>query len=210
MCGIFAYGGDAPPDPARLAAVARSAGTRGPHACGWEWFGPVRGSGRHLGPIERQIPAMTRRMGRVLIGHARLATTGEVDDTANIQPLVAEGYALAHNGTVPDAAAVCVRYGYAQRTTNDSEALLAVALRTRGSLGDRLHAAVRILPEDKPFAVILTDGEQIATIRRGQPLYWGQEEDGFYFCSRPWRIGQGCALTTEHFTACYQAVVHHG
>lgn len=178
MCGIFGFIGPAP-DKALIAELARKAGRRGPHACGWA----VR-TASGLFEIERRAGSLASYaeripMGSAIIGHSRLATTGggsykNLDDA---QPLTLPGaqpfaqYAFVHNGVAG------IECGEPLDTGNDSEALLRLALRSG------LAAAVGALPTREPYAVIFAGTFGLHAARRGLPLYCRADKSGAYLCS---------------------------
>ncbi|MBA9005971.1 class II glutamine amidotransferase [Thermomonospora cellulosilytica] len=176
MCGIFAYLGPARPDPDLLEAAATAAASRGPHGHGWATSASTT---RHeFGPLP---PAAVRDLtDRAVIGHARLATTGDYRDRTGLQPVAAGGHWLAHNGTVrnwrtltPDAAsdsvALAELYAHHRRQLDGPHAL-------RAALADADTAAWALL-------VLDVDGSLVVW-RRGLPLWQHRHPTGLYLASR--------------------------
>ncbi|WP_104990878.1 hypothetical protein [Deinococcus sp. NW-56] len=179
MCGLFGFWrGSGPPEADRLRSLARAAGTRGPHAHGWATPGV-----RHvrLGPVNS---AALSPVVDSVIGHARLATAGAHDDLACAQPLRAGSLHVAHNGTVPGAAALAQRHGFAPETASDSEVL--ALLLTRTDLGAGVATLLDTLAPGVPLALlVLTDDGRVLAARRGHPLHALTREEGTYLCSLP-------------------------
>lgn len=202
MCGLFAFIGETP-DLELLRAIARLAGRRGPHACGWAQsadglnFRVARRAGS-LSAVCHLIEASP-----IVVGHSRLATTGGASyrDLRDAQPLTLPGAAddvagpvLVHNGVA------LVDYDGPLDTGCDSEAILRLAARA----GDLL-SALATLPAAEPFAAILVGGGVLEAGRRGLPLFARQTAGGVYLCSVPF---DGAALLGEGIG--HRFTVNHG
>ena len=130
MCGVIGYNGHASTSTLEaLRTVLLESSIRGRHASGLAWHD---GSSLHRvaqdGPMEDLLASfdlwdLVRPDGRVsMIGHARYSTS----DLQFHQPLVAQGYALAHNGVISqaDPSGWPARFGLHCEGRNDSELLL--------------------------------------------------------------------------------------
>jgi asparagine synthetase B (glutamine-hydrolysing) len=189
MCGMFGYIGPGP-DRGTIAELAKLAGRRGPHACGWAALhGSTLGIRKQPGSLSQA--ASTVPAARIVLGHSRLATTafGEHGNLRDAQPVTippgameTSGPVLVHNG-VADIPGVPLEGGC------DSEALLRLYIEA-GSL----HAALDRLPEREPYAVILAESSRVIYARRGLPLFAATRPDGLYLCSVPFA---GSAAVSE-------------
>lgn len=184
MCGIFGFSGPAV-QPITLERSAFEAARRGPHSWGIAWTDErrrvVRGSGRITESPEALVPC---HQARALIGHCRLATSGDYRNLADAQPMLVADVALVHNGIVRDSAERAAQAGIRLRTGCDSELLAAVVARMRGSAGTRLAEALRgCLNPGEPFAVLALIGDRLVGARSGLPLYYATSAHGSYFCS---------------------------
>jgi hypothetical protein len=195
MCGLFAFIG-ATPDEQLLQEVARLAGRRGPHACGWaqsddgERFAITRREGSLSAACRDVQPS------RIVVGHSRLSTMGGTSyrDLRDAQPLtlpgaVAEtsGPILVHNGVAS------VQYAGPLDTGCDSEAILRLAARA-----GNLFSALACLPADEPFAAIYVSGGVLEAGRRGLPLFARQTLGGVYLCSVPFDGAAQLGEATRH------------
>lgn len=178
MCGLFAYIGRSS-NLTKLRELATKAGQRGPHSCGWVWYDGL--GGRY---ISRFIGSSAMNAGKVpasnlIIGHSRLATSGNYNALDEVQPLVEENFVLAHNGVVK------INGGRIPRctTANDSEILLRIMVESGGDLAWRVGGAFNRLADGTPCAMLATDGKSIAAVKRTLPLFVKEEKHGAYFCS---------------------------
>ena len=174
MCGIFGFIGKSSPDVDRLRLIARLAGTRGPHTWGQAWLDHGLLSCRRY---EGNLDPARVVSAKVLIGHARLATSGDLS-LGNAQPISSPEIAIAHNGNIYNHQAIFDLYGYSPKTANDSEAILAILLRS--SPGEILE----LVDPRSPLAVLAIVRGTLVAVRRGHPLWVGRFREGNYFCSR--------------------------
>lgn len=200
MCGLWGFIGDEP-DPRLLEDVIRAAATRGPHA-----WGVARAAGWGMerivsvGALADEVTAAVALCAESpwFVGHSRLATSGYASRSReeDVQPLVAGRTALAHNGTVRNAA----DFGVDLTTTNDSEALAQRIAASSGDFGVRVLAAMELLPAVPHALIAVESGALVAARRdgklsealragrqgaaRGHPLFWWSRPDGTYLCSR--------------------------
>lgn len=192
MCGLVCAVGS--PQPEVVRALAARAAERGPHSYGWG-FGRPTGAGTSVPGWEWRfdrgsgpLPAPTRAMTEVVIGHSRLATTGsrpgDAPPSAEAQPVCIGGWVVAHNGDVPDIGALTDR-----EVTIDTEAI-ALALDRGMPLDDVISALA-----GTPQALVVSSGPVTWAIRvpgKRRPAHplWRVDIDGtVYLCSRPMRGG---------------------
>lgn len=174
MCGII--GLNLPhateEDLEQLRTVMLESSIRGRHASGIVWHDGLRlhrlvADGPMEGLLATFDPAqMVRPDGSVLaIGHARYSTS----DLLYHQPLVASGWALAHNGVVSqaDPQQWQAQYGYACEGRNDSELLLRALVAGEDPLGRFPAASVA--------AVWITPKGELRHLRNGlRPMWWAR------------------------------------
>ena len=181
MCGLFAFTGPADPDPALLTAAATAAAARGPHGHGWSTTDTVLHA---LGTLN--IDAIAALRGPRILGHARLATTGDYRDPTALQPIRVAGHQLAHNGTLRNYRDVLPDYG------SDTVALAHVYAQLREqshSPADALTTAMKMF--DTPaWALLVLDADGTLLGWRHQlPLWRAEAPTGVYFASRTFGAG---------------------
>lgn len=206
MCGLFAALGAAPRD--QYLAAVEAAGARGPHAWGIAYTPEPDGaddwgaraypvvSHHQAGPITDALPQALSRLawaaGGPLVGHTRLATSGDYRVLRDAQPLSSPTHrlAVAHNGNVYNADALMDALGWVPRTANDSEAVLAGLdhdwdgdpCTAAQSLADALNR----VDASSPAACLAVTGTGLLLVaRRGQPLWRLDGEGWLLVASRP-------------------------
>ncbi|MBP7868678.1 MAG: hypothetical protein KA002_01295 [Firmicutes bacterium] len=145
MCGVFGYIGELDRPQWLLAhrllrALAVASERRGTDASGYAAL-TTRGEllcQRQPGPARRlfnarQFGLLGSRRVRALIGHTRLATTGDPGCNDNNHPHLAGDWALVHNGFVPGHREKAEQLKLRLRSQCDSE-ILVQALRRCGEL----------------------------------------------------------------------------
>lgn len=172
---------------------------------GVEGSGIVSTNGKALTVVRR--PGMVRDAfhrqdldalkGRIAVGHNRYSTNG--DRFSHLQPVVSEaiGFALAHNGNVPDTARLeeyLRERGYITSQYNDSE-LLGNAIASKLHSGRGFLAAITEVSEMAAgaYACVATHGGDLVGFRDRygiRPLEIGEFEDGIILAS------ETCALDT--------------
>jgi glutamine phosphoribosylpyrophosphate amidotransferase len=182
MCGIFAYSGTGPPDPDLLWAAADGAAQRGPHGYGWV---TSNGGGdltiqHRLGALEADSGALTTITATRVLGHARLGTASGGDDPFALQPVVADGHALAHNGHVYNAREL----DFEART--DSTALARVYNRLRKNTRPvQALADLARMADQRAWAIVVLDSTGgLYAHRHYHPLFWWRADDGVYVSSQ--------------------------
>lgn len=192
MCGIFGYEGAGPVDVPTLERVAGLAARRGPHGCGIAWS-----QGRHYLRRARWVEPWTQVAREALlllapdaptsvIGHCRLATSGDRRDVASTHPIaIGPGY-IVHNGNVANHRARAASEGVDLATDCDSELLGRWVERApnRKRLAARVASAIGNLEPAAPFVLLALWPGELAAARRGLPLYSFEDgRGGRYFCS---------------------------
>lgn len=195
MCGLFGYAGwPRGSDPTVLRDAAVLAATRGPHAWGVAWArGPglerVTGGGHLDGTAWRLAEAAGVGDAALVIGHARLATSGgpgAETRAGDRQPILVGSVAVAHNGNVYNWRELARDGGIRLRTGCDSEVLAHLIERGCGPLLARVSVAVALVDPDSPLALLAVDAGAGAIVAgvRGHPLHALRRPEGAYFCSR--------------------------
>lgn len=185
MCGLFGFIGEKA-DAQMLKEVARKAGTRGPHSFGFACVNDGRPAyykkpefiGDNLDIFDDLRPS-------ILIGNARLATSGDWRVNENNQPLIDGEVAVTHNGNVYNAVHLKEMYDLDLKTDCDSEVLLKLISNVAaGSFEDRIMNAVDLRDKRSPIALMVMYRGSIYVYRDNQPLYSLIRPEGIYFCSR--------------------------
>ena len=182
MCGMFGYSGDRPPDPALLHRIAGAAARRGPHSWG---FAVVRhGSpARYVYPSAYPGTLPAAALGHTaIIGHFRLATTGDYHAITQAQPLADARHAIVHNGVIPHPET----YAGVDRleTGSDSEAVL-VLLRQGYTLTEIRDRLALVHPTIRQAMLALGRDGTVQAATAGHPLWVLETETGRYYGSVP-------------------------
>jgi len=116
-----------------------------------------------VGDIFADRSVINRLRGDIAIGHTRYSTTGE-SMLRNVQPLFAEleigGLSIAHNGNLTNARTLrqeLVGDGCIFQSTTDTEIIVHLMATNRGSVMDRLIAALRQVEGAYSVAVMAKD-----------------------------------------------------
>jgi len=190
MCGIFGFitKGGRGPDLARLKRIAMETELRGHHAFGLAWLGA---DGR-LRTFKRPGPATANlgdldacRGATAVIGHCRWATHGDPQKNRNNHPHPAGRGWLVHNGVVANYAQLVRRYRLAPRTQCDSEVLGLLMARFPGPLGLRAARTAEVAEGRLALLGVWRNPARLLVVRNGNPLWFGESPDGFYFASLP-------------------------
>ena len=129
---------------------------------------------------------MERLCGALALGHNRYATSGLTRDEKDVQPMFAEldigGVALAHNGNFTNGLSLrkkLVGEGSIFQSHSDSEVLIHLLARARGSLTERLLSVLGELRGG--FAIGLLAKDMLIGLRDPhglRPLLLGSTRDG--------------------------------
>ena len=151
---------------------------RNPDGTGLGYFAPIVGAVIDKEPLPAyEDPSSVREAKQVssttFVSHIRHATTGE-RTTENTQPFVIDGMLFAHNGLLEDLDALESHLGRDMRFVGgetDSEryfALVAKEIRTRGSIGSGISAAVNWIAENlhvSSLNFVLATGNELWAFR---------------------------------------------
>lgn len=202
MCGIFGVlaGQGAALAPAEARALAeillRHSQQRGRDASGIAALTAERGIAIVKQPTNPdrllQLPAYARLIDTAtaqppicLIGHARMATSGDWQDERNNQPLLRHGIALVHNGVLANPEELWQRHpAPASRAAEvDTEALLALLAADRDMTGGLAAATRRVFGQ-------LEGSASIAAICAAERKLLLASNTGSLFVLR----GRGCLI----------------
>lgn len=206
MCGLFGFIGAHPRaegDRDTLVLIAEEAGARGPHGWGISWSrftGALLGAPakpevlRDAGAMNTAWPGLVWE-APLIVGHARMATSGDRHQVDQYQPIVVDELAVAHNGVAPDAFAIAAARGVTPPTPVDSAAL-AVVIATYRSPGELWTTIVQralraVEPVSSTALLVMVGGKGVVSLRLpgrsgrpGHPLYSLARAEGVYLCSR--------------------------
>ena len=151
---------------------------RNPDGTGLGYFAPIVGAVIDKEPLPAYEDLSSVREAKhvsstTFVSHIRHATTGE-RTTENTQPFVIDGMLFAHNGLLEDLDALESHLGRDMRFVGgetDSEryfALVAKEIRTRGSIGSGISAAVNWIAENlhvSSLNFVLATGNELWAFR---------------------------------------------
>ena len=151
---------------------------RNPDGTGLGYFAPIVGAVIDKEPLPAyEDPASVREAKHVssttFVSHIRYATTGE-RTTENTHPFAMDGMLFAHSGMLQDLDALESHLGRDMRFVGgetDSEryfALVAKEIRTRGSIGSGISAAVNWIAENlhvSSLNFVLATGNELWAFR---------------------------------------------
>jgi len=192
MCGLAGiFLGDSERSPIELAAL-RSVFTRllvlselrGRHATGvalvdrnsrhWLAKRAVPASAFVADPVYQKILSRLGNDSAVLLGHARWATRGSVEDDRNNQPIRAGQVIGTHNGTIENADELFERLALRRTAEVDSEVLFRAAAETlrSGALDEAEILAFLALCHGQVAAALISREEpgRLLLIRGNRPL----------------------------------------
>lgn len=143
---------------------------------------------RELGQVgdvfESKRGIIEKLKGYAAVGHNRYSTTGE-PSVRNIQPLFADfefgGLAVAHNGNLTNAMRLrhdLVKRGSIFQSTSDTETLIHLVANAKGTLSERLIAALRAV--DGAYSMVFMSRKKMIGARDPmgvRPLVLGKLED---------------------------------
>lgn len=193
MCGVVAYHS---PNPAAyhfdiLTNIMKESEIRGMHAYGMSWLGrgeELRSMKTHRLPeLSSTIgsPAFQANLPRALVAHNRYSTSGDWQDHANNQPIVAfEGsnkYSLVFNGVVDQGERKDweKKFGGRYSTDNDGEIVL------RKMMENALEFEKWFGKQKFSFAgAFLIEREGLFILRnRSRPLWKADADSAVFFAS---------------------------
>lgn len=181
MCGLWGFSGPRHADPQRLTVAACLAAMRGPDSWGITTETADRtGMGRLSAQHVAALPP-----SRVVVGHCRLATVLGTKHRQACQPIRSGRFVVAHNGTVPNAAALTARFGLQPETGNDTEIIALLLNAMDGPAADRLAQALDLVDHGGHYALAVLDTSdgQVLLRARGLPLWRHVNDGGTYWAS---------------------------
>ena len=191
MCGIFGHFSGRPlTDLAQLYAVGNSQQQRGHHAHGIAYLmedGEIAGVKRPGSIIDHPGTMTVSGQSIALIGHTRWATHGSVEDNRNNHPhrFAYRGNPayLVHNGIIGNYLSIAAERNLRLVTECDSEVVARHIESGKGPIIDRVVAAVKDIDPYAPFAAAILTPDALILARRGNPIYWSQDDDHSWFAS---------------------------
>jgi glucosamine--fructose-6-phosphate aminotransferase (isomerizing) len=203
MCGIFGFitTSGRGPELHRLKRIAEETQSRGVHAFGLAWIADEEiHVFKRPGSASADPNDLNRCRGaKVVIGHCRYATHGDPRDNRNNHPHAAGSGYFVHNGVVVNHADLTWRHRLVQRTQCDSEVLGLLLAKTSGKLISRAARVARMATGPLAILGIWRNPMRLVIVRNGNPLCFGETEDGFYFGSLPGELpGQAASLVDRY------------
>ena len=190
MCGVFGFitkDGHGP-NLARLKRIAVETELRGQHAFGLAWLG---GDGK-LHTFKRPGAATANlddldccRGATVVVGHCRYATHGDPRDNCNNHPHPAGRGFLVHNGVVQNHETLVRKFRLTMQSQCDSEVLGLMMARFPGALTLRAALAAEAAIGRLAILGIWRNPARLLIVRNGNPLSFGETDNGYYFGSLP-------------------------
>lgn len=189
MCGLFGFVANTPSariDLPYLQRIAIDTESRGPHSFGFAWLDSRNRLRmfKQVGRISRHLPLLQMVAdARLLIGHTRYATHGEINEI-NAHPHACDGGWIVHNGQIFNYEDVQERYGLKPISDCDSETIGLLVEELDGTLMDRVEKAVTELANQN-FAMmgLWKSPNKMIVARTGNPLHVSRERSGIYFAS---------------------------
>jgi glutamine---fructose-6-phosphate transaminase (isomerizing) len=188
MCAIFGFIArkDASINLKTLAAIVKGNIRRGPHAFGFSWIDP---DGRlhcykQAGALTDHLEFLGLLSGaRIVIGHLRYATHGDVQSNINNHPHAADGGWIVHNGMIGNYRQLAREQGLPMVSECDSEVLGLMIEQGRGKLLDRCSDAVVQADGGLTMMGLWARPATLIVARRGNPLTISDTVDGLYLAS---------------------------
>jgi glucosamine 6-phosphate synthetase-like amidotransferase/phosphosugar isomerase protein len=178
MCGVWGFDNRGTLDLTVVKEIIERADERGGHSYGI--FGLKQNGDQFCykshGRSNSDLILNLVKDARVVIGHSRLATSGDLN-LFNSQPIVTTDGVLVHNGNIPMSDLIYERYGYRPSTNNDSEALIPMILNKESI--DNIEGAFLFLKIDYT-------SHELIKYNSGLPLFEEQIKDVTYYCSKKW------------------------
>ncbi len=188
MCAIFGFVSteERSPDPRVLARIVRANVHRGPHSFGFAW---IDGAGRlmsyrHSGRLTDEMGALAMvRNARMVIGHLRWATHGDVESNINNHPHPADGGWIVHNGIVTNYRQAVVKHRLHPDSECDSEVLGLLIERTEGTLLGRTAQAISATTGYLAMLGLWSRPAAMVVACRGNPLHLADGREGMYLAT---------------------------
>lgn len=213
MCGIFGFitKEGAGPDLGHLAAIAADTETRGVDAFGlaWQSAGGKRHEFKRPGAATKVAGDVKRCGGaHIVIGHCRHATHGlpEVNSNNHPHPVWARQAAfpslgaLVHNGVVRNYKRLADAFDLEMKTECDSEVIGLLVGQQSGTMLQQFKRAVALV--EGPCALLALFKNSLVMVRRGNPLWFSVDPEGYYFASRPNALRVPVSLPDSYLGVC--------
>ena len=142
---------------------------------------------KQLGEITDNLEKLPRS-GSILIGHCRLATSGNISEVDS-QPFYNEYIGVAHNGNIYNHNELIKQYGLKLMSQCDSEMLLHLFNLQDDINGDDINEVlngclnVLNLISISPGAFLFLVGDVVVAATRKLPLWETVTHEGTYLCS---------------------------
>lgn len=197
MCGIFGYAAKTTESTVNLPLLTRLAvdtESRGPHSFGFAWIDSRNRLKmfKSTGRISRNIDCLQMAMdAKLLIGHCRYATHGEIDNL-NAHPHPCDGGWVVHNGVIRHHTVINDIYGLNPVTDCDSETIGMLIEELDGPLVDRVAQTIEEVAK-RNFAMMglwKSSPNRMIVSRAGNPLHFANRASGMYFASYKHELGK--------------------
>lgn len=188
MCAIFGFiaRNDSAVNVSTLAAIVKGNICRGGHAFGLSW---IDADGRlhcykQSGRLTDHLPVLRLATGsRVLIGHLRYATHGDVSDNINNHPHASDGGWIVHNGVIGNYRQLVREQNLPIVTRCDSEVLGLMIEQGSGRLITRCAESIAQAEGNLCMMGLWARPANLIVARRGNPLHLSDTTAGVYFAS---------------------------
>ena len=203
MCGVFGFiarRGEQL-NLKKLERIAVNTELRGKHAFGFAW---VDAHGRlhsfkQTGRISDNLAILSLAAdARMLIGHCRLATHGNPEVNGNNHPHPVDGGWLVHNGIMHNYETLVQKYDLWPVSDCDSEVLGLMIEQERGDLLGRCRKALGksldAMSADFAMLALWARPARMLIARRGNPVHWSEDAEGYYVASLPDALRKPVAL----------------
>jgi glucosamine--fructose-6-phosphate aminotransferase (isomerizing) len=196
MCGIFGFVAKTPTSTLSMKLLKRMAvdtERRGPHSYGFAWIDSRNRLKmyKHVGRISKNLDALdVAADAKMLIGHCRYATHGEIDNL-NAHPHPCDGGWIIHNGVISHHRQINEEFGLNPVTECDSETVGMLIEQLDGSLVDRVSETIRQLALSN-FAMMgiwKSSSNRMVVARAGNPLHFTTRSSGVYLASYKTTLG---------------------
>lgn len=180
MNGLWGYVSKGKLNKNIIRHIISLASTRGPHAHGAVWFDKSTEwvQSKILGPVDSFIDDYISLKAQVMLGHTRLATSGDVYDITSIQPFIFGKRAFAHNGNFYNAPEFRT-----METIHKSDSYILGKIICEDSINPIVF---RLGILNTPYVIIVMTLLGFTIVRDWLPLFIFKDKKNksIYFCSR--------------------------
>ena len=206
MCGIFGFmsKNGRGPDLDLLREIAAVTETRGRHAFGLIWQTADGGLGtfKRPGAATDGLDDLGMADDAVIVaGHCRWATHGTPDDNRNNHPHASGNGYIVHNGVVLNHEELADQFRLPRTSECDTEVLARMIAKRPG--GVLLRSAWAAERAEGKLAMLGVWTNRLVLVRNGNPLHFGEAEEGWYFASLATGLPGAKSLKNGH--ACLMA-----